>query len=273
MTRGGKILSAIRPHNQLGLEIGALNRPIIIPKMGRIRYVDHATTAELKIKYAKEANVDVSKIVEVDYIWGDKSLPELVQAEAPFDYVLASHVIEHVPDFIGWLKEVFGVLRPGGVLSLVIPDKRYCFDYHRRTSTVPELVGAYLQKQRKPTPRQIHEYWSMIANWEGRMVWDQKDNVEPGKILPYHSAVTAWESTQRIVQNGAYFDVHCWVFTPESFFQLLRNLIEIGLFDFKVVRFFPTAGCEFYVSLEALDTSADPTLLQKAQFASLPSGV
>lgn len=273
MTREEKILSAIQPASQLGLEIGALHRPLVTEQMGRIRYVDHATTEELRAKYAKDANVDVSRIVNVHYVWGEKPLPELVQAEVPFDYVLASHVIEHVPDFIGWLKEVRGVLRPGGVLSLVIPDKRYCFDYLRRTSTIPELVEAYLLRRRQPAPRQIYEYYSMVANWRGQIVWGQTDVVKPEEVVPYHSAKVSWDATRQIVEAGAYYDVHCWVFTPESFFQLLRTLIEIGLFDFRILRYSATTGCEFYVSLEALDPLPDADTQRQLQLASLPREV
>ncbi|MCY7273284.1 MAG: class I SAM-dependent methyltransferase [Phormidesmis sp. CAN_BIN44] len=72
--------------------------------------------------------MNLSKIVDVDYVWGEKSLIDLLETEAPLDYVIASHVIEHVPDFIGWLSEVRGILKPGGILSLAIPDKRQCLD-------------------------------------------------------------------------------------------------------------------------------------------------
>jgi hypothetical protein len=65
-------------------------------------------------------------------------------------------------------------------------------------------------------------------------------------------------------------DAHCWVFTPQSFFDLLKSLISLELLDFKVEKFYETAGCEFYVTLKALDLTAAVSNRQALQLASLP---
>ena len=57
----------------------------------------------------------------VDYVWGDRTLVEAVGQGVYFDYLVASHVVEHVPDMIGWFGEIPAVLKAGGVLSLVFP--------------------------------------------------------------------------------------------------------------------------------------------------------
>ncbi len=44
MERNKKILAHIQPQSQRGVEIGALNRPIVTRDMGEIYYLDHATT-------------------------------------------------------------------------------------------------------------------------------------------------------------------------------------------------------------------------------------
>jgi ubiquinone/menaquinone biosynthesis C-methylase UbiE len=160
MTRLEKILTCIEVSTEMGLEVGALTHPIVTRDMGKIRYIDHATTEELRSKYAHDPNVDIAKIVDVDYVWGKEGLPELVGNDAPFDYLVASHVIEHVPDFIGWLKEIHTVLKVGGILSLVIPDKRYCFDYRRSVTQTADVIEAFLHHSRKPTVRQVFDYAS-----------------------------------------------------------------------------------------------------------------
>ncbi len=60
----------------------------------------------------------------------------------PADLLVASHVIEHVPDLITWLREIASVLKPTGQARLAIPDRRYTFDLLRvetqlRTSSTP----------------------------------------------------------------------------------------------------------------------------------------
>lgn len=268
MTRQEKILSAIDPATQMGIEIGPLNRPIVTRQMGEIRYVDHASTNDLKRKYTGDSNVDINQIVEVDYVWGEKRLPELVGEEAPFDYAIASHVVEHVPDFIGWLREIHAVLKSGGILALAIPDKRYCFDFLRQPTEPAQMVEAYLLGSRKPTPRQIFDFHSQVAFWQGQLGWNHE--VEAGELARLYTEQQAWDLAHQASIDHEYHDVHCWVFTPRTFFQLLRTLIGLGLVDFKVAQYHETMGLEFFVSLEAMDLTKHPDDRKAIQLESLP---
>jgi SAM-dependent methyltransferase len=269
-TRQEKILACIDPATQTGLEIGALDKPIVNVEMGKILYVDHASTEELKQKYANDPNVATEQIVHVTYVWGEKVLPELVSDKAPVDYVIASHVIEHVPDLIGWLKEIHAVLKPGGILSLAIPDKRYCFDYFRQPTQLAEVVEAYLQGSRKPTPRQIFDFTSSFAGWKNQFNWSPKDNVPVNEVTRSYSVTDAWNITHAVFIEQSYSDTHCWVFTPQSFFDLFRQVIELDLIDFRVARYYETEACEFIVSLEAMDLTQTRNERYQSQLASLP---
>jgi predicted SAM-dependent methyltransferase len=272
VTRLEKILACIDVSTAKGLEVGALNNPIVTHNMGQIRYIDHATTEELQAKYAQDGNVDINQIVDVNYVWGKESLPDLVGQDAPFDYLVASHVVEHVPDLIGWLKEIHAVLKVGGILSLVIPDKRYCFDYHRQPTKMAEVIEAFLHHARKPSPRQVFEFKSSAVRYNGNIAWSPEDHVEPQQLEQIHSDREAWEVAQFSMQEAQYVDVHCWVFTPHSFFELLKALIHLGLIDFQVEQFYETFGCEFYVSLKALDVkNLSVSDRQALQLASLPN--
>lgn len=48
-----------------------------------------------------------------------------------------------------------------------------------------------------------------------------------------------------------YVDAHCWVFTPESFVALLREITEADLISFEVAAYFETdpGTAEFFISL------------------------
>jgi SAM-dependent methyltransferase len=259
LTRSEKILHCIDVATQVGAEIGPLDRPIVTRSMGQIRYVDHDTTEALRAKYADPANqVVLHNIVEVDYVWGKKSMVELFEPEAPLDYVIASHVIEHVPNLIGWLYELRAILKPGGILSLAIPDKRQCFDYNRQLTQAADVIDAYLFDRKMPTPRQIFDYLSSAVNLRGNIAWDGPTN--RAELAHCHSIEESWNATKDAFTSGNYSDAHCWVFTPVSFFQLLRDLTALKLLQFEVAHFYNTEGCEFLVSLRATATP-DPTKL------------
>lgn len=251
-TRKEKLLQFIDPVSQVGAEIGSLDKPIITRRMGQIRYIDHDTTEALRLKYAGHSKtVNLSKIVDVDYVWGEKSLADLLGAEAPLDYVIASHVIEHVPDFVGWLSEIRAILKPGGILSLAIPDKRRCFDYQRQLTRTADVVEAYLRRYRTPSPQQIFDHCSSAISFRGETAWDGA--VDASEFVNFHSLEQAWDVTKSAFATGSYYDVHCWVFTPTSFFKLLSDLVAINLLKFEVAQFYDTEGCEFLVSLRATD--------------------
>ena len=83
-----------------GVEIGPLANPIVSRDDGRIIYVDHQNAEGLRQKYANNPDVAVMDIVDVDAIWGSNTLQEAIGPGVAVDYVVASHVVEHVPDLI-----------------------------------------------------------------------------------------------------------------------------------------------------------------------------
>jgi predicted SAM-dependent methyltransferase len=256
LTRSEKILDCIQPSQQIGAEIGALDRPIVTRQMGQIRYIDHDTTEALKAKYAPSGHqVDLCSIVDVDYVWGEKGLADLLAAEAPLDYVIASHVIEHVPSLIGWLSEVRAILKPGGILSLAIPDKRQCFDCQRSLTKTADVVEAYLLNSKAPSARQIFDYLHSAVSFQGNIAWGGA--VNEADFVHCHSILDAWNVKKQAVTTSDYCDVHCWVFTPCSFFKILQDLITLNLLKFEVAQFYDTEGCEFLVSLRAMDDAPD----------------
>jgi predicted SAM-dependent methyltransferase len=106
-----------------GIEIGGLDIPLHLPSAARVRYVDRKDLAGLRADFPNLAhrafvNVDVVDDGEVLSTFGSDEL----------DFVVANHMIEHTQDPIGTLEAHVRVLRPGGMLYLAVPDRRYTFD-------------------------------------------------------------------------------------------------------------------------------------------------
>jgi hypothetical protein len=157
-----QILTEGLPLQGIGLEVGPFYRPTLLKTDHNIFYTDYTTASELVKKHAHLSIAQQIKenIVEVDFLW----LPGCTLFESvgkrKFDYVIASHVIEHVPNVIGWITQIFTVLRTGGILSLAVPDKRYTFDAYRSETQVHELIDLWIRNQSIPSPGQIFDMLS-----------------------------------------------------------------------------------------------------------------
>jgi SAM-dependent methyltransferase len=169
--RGLTLLEHLDIADGRGLEIGPLVSPTVTRDRANIFYVDHASTDELRAKYKNDPAIDESAITDIDFVWGAQSMLEATKAQAPFDYVIASHVLEHVPDLAGWLSEIESVLRVGGRLSIAVPDRRYTFDVRRRPSDISELVEAALLHLRRPSVRATFDHFYRHTAVDINQMW------------------------------------------------------------------------------------------------------
>jgi SAM-dependent methyltransferase len=64
-------------------------------------------------------------------------------APASYDFVLSCHSLEHVANPLKAIQEWKRVLKPSGLLVLVLPDKRYTFDVNRPYTTLQHLLDDY----------------------------------------------------------------------------------------------------------------------------------
>ncbi len=94
---------------------------------------------------------------------GLRILPDLAALDAaslgPFDAVVLSQVLEHVPEPRGLLEALAARLRPGGVLFVAVPDTSGVGvprDFHQFTLVQPlEHVNAFTPKSLREIGRQV----------------------------------------------------------------------------------------------------------------------
>jgi predicted SAM-dependent methyltransferase len=246
MDRKEKLLAGIDVAQLSGAEIGALCRPFVTEADGRVIYVDHASTDDLRKKYINDPGVEINDLVEVAAVWGEKTLSEAVGTTV--DYVVASHVIEHVPDLVTWLEEITSILVPSGELRLIVPDKRFTFDYLRAESRPCDVLYSRLIRARRPHAQIVLDYVLNVVKLDGAQAWRGRVNDE--KLERHHTIEQAMGVAQSAA-DGTYHDVHCWVFTPASFCLLFVHLIELGVVCFECTNFHDTAPDtnEFFVGM------------------------
>ena len=251
MDRRQRVLNLVLPRGRTGVEIGPLAHPLILKGDGDVLYADHMPTEALRHHYRSHPTLGpegIDGIVPVDIVLGEGGLPRALGARGPVDYIVASHVVEHIPDPIGWLAEAATVLREGGVFCLIVPDKRFTFDHFRNPTSVGALVAAHLQRLRRPPLSIVYEHFARASMIDRRAVWQGR----PVALKPLTGGpAAAFEAAERIARQDTYVDVHCSVFTPFSFAGLLGEVLGLGLLPFECAALEPTREREdeFFVLL------------------------
>ena len=140
------------------------------------------------------------------------------------------------------------LLRQSGIVSLAIPDKRFCFDYYKPVSTTGDIVGANIDTATKHSPRTVFNHYAYSVKKDGKVVWGQED---VGNVEFVHSIVEANNrSHQSIDADAPDLDCHVWQFTPASFRLIILELGYLGMIDWTIKSIYPVDGCEFIAHLE-----------------------
>lgn len=210
-TRYRQLSSVIRTRDLIGLELGACDLPTVSPAQGVCHYADFRTAEEMSALWGLPAE----SICPVEYVISrDAPLPQ--QIEVRFDYVIACHVIEHVPDVITYINDLRCLLKPGPgkVIFLTLPDKRATPDATRPSTSLEHLIMDHHDQCRYPTIEHIlefHRHWLGHERGTGPL--------SLAEALPY--AKSNYESGSA--------DAHCHVWTGDEFREQIEELIEADL--------------------------------------------
>jgi hypothetical protein len=257
-------LSAVR-----GIEVGALDKPLVTRDEADILYMDYADADALRAHHRGSA-IRVEDIVEVDLVWDGRPLRDRIPAGKPLGYVLASHMIEHAPNFLGWLLEMRALMDPGGLIGLVVPDKRHTFDVLRDESTLGQVLDAYLTGATRPSIGQVLDHCTRSVDLDNKASWETL----PERLVSLDAGdgprLRRGFAQARIRhETGAYVDAHCWILTPARFVELARSLAELELFPFTIDRIQPTPVYynEFLVRLRSAGSADDPQVMASIERA------
>lgn len=217
-----------------GLEIGPLDRPFLARADVDVRYADLFPREQLMANHQGTPGHTVEDIPEIDYpLWDGtrmRTVAEAAAAGAPFDWAYASHVIEHVPDVIGWLQELASLVAEDGALVLVVPDRRYCFDAHRPPTTVGEMLLAHQHGDTIPSVRAVYDHFRTAVRASAHELW--KGQI-PSIDARVHDLALVKDQLAR-AEKGEYLDCHVWTFTDSSFVGQIDELRALGVIDWWV---------------------------------------
>lgn len=243
-----------------GIEIGPSFDPIAPKKEGyQVHTIDYMSREQLIAKYKDHPHVNVENIEEVDFVWHGEPYSELTGQSKYYDWIIAAHVIEHTPDLIKFIHDCDSILKDEGVISLAVPDKRYTFDRYRPLSGISKIIDSHFRQDRIHTAGTAAEYFLNVVSKAGNIVWDSATR---GEYQFLHSLDLALQGMQVIVEENAYLDLHAWCFVPHSFRLIIHDLFCLGMIPVQEVEFFPTEGCEFYITLGRTGKGIDKTRLE-----------
>lgn len=192
-----------------GIEIGALHNPLWTPPGARVTYVDRLTEDGLRSHYPELNDLPLVKVDVVDD--GEKLTTFEPNSQ---DFIIANHFLEHTQDPIGTVRRHLEVLRPGGILYMAVPDKRFTFDKAR-----PETDFAHVLRDHREGPE-----WSYDAHLR-----------EFASLVMGHSGDDLEAAVNGL--NATNYSIHFHVWSETSFRDFLdRLVVDIGL-SMKVVAF------------------------------------
>ena len=233
-----------------GLEIGPSYSPLVPKSSGaRVETLDHATRDELRDKY-RGYGLDAAlldRIETVDHLWHGGALIDAVPERGAYDYIVASHFIEHTVDFIGFLQDCEALLNDGGRLALVVPDKRYCFDRFQPITSIGTIVDAHHRPTSFHPAGSLLDHQAYASKRDEAIAWSAGDRA--ALALQFPNLEGADEVIAQGLKQDAYSDIHRWKFTPSSFRLLIHDLHALGYHNMQLVGWHDTEGYEFFATL------------------------
>jgi SAM-dependent methyltransferase len=226
-----------------GVELGPGHSPFPIPYPGtNVRYVDRwvpDTNRELFPELGEAATFPMPDII-ADL---DTDRLSALDDESQ-DFVIASHVLEHLANPLAMLGEIQRVLRSRGVALVLLPDRRRTFDRARRPTPVQHLVAEYEADVTTVSDDHLEDFLRGVGEWHDD--W---------------SADARTEAIERHRQRS--FHVHCW--NEDEFSETLLHVIETGrqqwdLLDAVFVEDV-VDSIEFGYVLRKLPADRDPQLV------------
>jgi SAM-dependent methyltransferase len=204
-----------------GLELGPLNRPLPIHDGMQVSYVDRADQATLQREFPKIAH----HIPRVDILDDAETLGTVAPGTA--DFVVAAHVIEHMRNPIGALAHWARVVRAGGLIYLIVPDKRRMFDERRVRTSLEHLVLDY----RQPSEERDFEHY-----------------LEYAALVHHQCGDAAIAEARRLRDTG--FSIHFHVFLPQDVVRMVEwigaNVAPLTIVEGPVLS---PAADEFHILL------------------------
>jgi len=212
------------------LEIGPFTRPLVKGK--NVRYADTYDTNTLRQR-AQNFGMNPDEVCEVDYVIPEMSLTAI---RDKFDIVVTSHNIEHQPNLVRHLNEVYDLLKPDGKFCLVVPDHRYCFDANMPPTNIGDVLDAFYSNRKFHTLKNLIQHYCLAVHNDAKEHWQYYNShvrslYTPTDVIKVMNTLIKYANADK----EFFLDAHAWYFTPWNFSDIMNCLIKLDLIKFKRV--------------------------------------
>ncbi len=162
------------------------------------------------------------------------------------DFVIASHVLEHLADPLSQLAEMHRVLRRGGGALIFLPDRRYTFDRDRAPTPLRHLITDHQERVTIVSNEHLEDHLRKTGVWQDS--WTEEDRRREFAL-----------NRERSVH------VHCWTeheFLPVVAHTIVAMGMQWELLDAMFVADV-TDGFEFGFALRRALNDTDHALLAR----------
>jgi SAM-dependent methyltransferase len=215
-----------------GLEIGPYGYPTVYKSEADISYLDWKTRDQLVAECSSPDEID--SIPETDYLVSSNDYRQYVPNT--FDYIIANHVLEHVPDLIHWLSNITAMLNPNGVLFLALPDKKFTFDKYRQNTTLSHILNDFYEEVQTISQEHLLEqviYYDLTVVGQPMVVTERLNRARIEAVLA--EGFQPW-----------MIGYHCHIFQSETVLdRLFKPLILMGYVDLDIIDFVPPKGIHY----------------------------
>jgi len=193
-----------------GLELGPGQIQFPTPNADSVILVDKLPSKE-HVELFPELGSDVY-IVEPDILLDFDADGLKVLEESSFDFVIASHLLEHLAQPFKMLDEIWRVLKPNGVAVIFLPDRRRTFDRKRICQSFEHFYDEYQNSSYEVNVDDLRDYLLKVENYS--LVKLDND------LVKFHLARS--------------IHVHAW--TDKEFIRIFSQMQRFSKYNFEIIQ-------------------------------------
>jgi SAM-dependent methyltransferase len=181
--------AGIGTYSELLLETGRVDELLLVEP-------EDACAAELRTRFGGDPRVTIAEETL-------PAAPSLAAVEGRVDFVLCQNVLEHIADDGGAMSAMAAVLRPGGVLGLIVPAHPRLYGKldaaygHERRYDKPRLrrlaADAGLEVDRLYRFNLLGTFGWLASRWQ------TQPSLSPGKLRAYEALLPPFRALERRV--------------------------------------------------------------------------